>query len=85
MTSVTNLNTVTRRDTDHVELVSDIDVAIDMMKDGVSKNHVQEANGETGEFSFNRSVFDDVEGDMDGDHHPVSFPLKIIPIKIKDH
>ncbi|VDK75074.1 unnamed protein product [Litomosoides sigmodontis] len=70
VTSATNLNTVTRRDTSHVELVSDTDVAIDMMKDGVSKKYVQEANGETGDFAFDRSAFDDVEESMDGDHHP---------------
>ncbi|KAL3989358.1 hypothetical protein ACH3XW_27345 [Acanthocheilonema viteae] len=70
MTSATNLNTMTRRDTSHVELVSDGDVAIDMIRNSVSGNCVQEEDGETDNFGFDRPAFDNVVDDNDDDHHP---------------
>ncbi|CAG9530303.1 unnamed protein product [Cercopithifilaria johnstoni] len=70
MTSATNLNTITRRNTSHVELFSDVDVVTNMMRDGVSRNCVREENGETGDFGFDGAVFDDAEDDKDGGYHP---------------
>ncbi|VDK65649.1 unnamed protein product [Onchocerca ochengi] len=68
VTSATNLNTLTRRDTTHVELISDTAVGAEMIKDDVSRNYVQDANDETGDFGFDERAFDSVE---DGkDYHP---------------
>ncbi|EFO17966.1 hypothetical protein LOAG_10533 [Loa loa] len=70
VTSATNLNTITRRDTSHVELISDIAVGVDMMKDGANRNCVQEEDNEIDDFGFNGPAFDDAEDGKDGGHHP---------------
>uniref|UniRef100_A0A0R3RVE6 Condensin-2 complex subunit H2 n=1 Tax=Elaeophora elaphi TaxID=1147741 RepID=A0A0R3RVE6_9BILA len=70
MTSGTNLNTITRRDTSHVQLVSDVDIGANMVKDDAGKNYVQEENDETGDFGFDRPPVSDVEDDKDDGHHP---------------
>lgn len=71
VTSGTNLNTITRRDTSHVELVSDIAVGVDMMRGGASMNCVQGENDETGDLGFDGPAFDDVGDDRNDAYHPV--------------
>lgn len=75
VTSATNLNTITRRDTSHAELVSDVDVAMDAMRNDTTGNYVQEENCETVDFGFDRLTFGDIEDDKNGDHHPVNLLL----------
>ncbi|KAK6111823.1 hypothetical protein QQG55_45165 [Brugia pahangi] len=68
MTSATNLNTITCRNTSHVELVNDSVVDVNMMRDNAGKNCIQ--NNETDGLGFDGPAFGDVENDKDGDRHP---------------
>uniref|UniRef100_A0AAF5PJM1 CNDH2_C domain-containing protein n=1 Tax=Wuchereria bancrofti TaxID=6293 RepID=A0AAF5PJM1_WUCBA len=65
MTSTANLNTITRRDTSHVELVNNSAVDVNMMRDNAGKNCMQ-----NDEIDGLGPAFGDVEDDKDGYHHP---------------
>lgn len=75
-TSGTNVNTITRRDTSHVELVTDI--ATGLTGNGTSQNGIQEQYDGINALEFDVSALDDTEDDKGNDSHPVSLFLGVI-------